>query len=84
MRRAKKISSFDKASRIIIHKIITKDYSDEILKEIWKLINLTSSYFAKEISSYRKKFVKWLIGQKNPQITIEEFITFLEETYTKY
>ena len=39
---------------------------------------------AKELSSYRKKFVKWLTGQKNPQITIEEFITFLEETNTNY
>jgi tRNA uridine 5-carbamoylmethylation protein Kti12 len=82
--RSKEKSSFDKESRVIIHKIIIKEYSDEILKEIGKFINLTSSNFAKEISSYRKKFMKWLIGQKNPQITIEEFITFLEETNTKY
>jgi len=82
--KSKAKSSFDKESRFIIHNIIKKAYSDEILKEIGEFINLTSSNFAKEISSYRKKYVKWLNGQKNPQITIEEFITFLEETYTKY
>ncbi len=76
----KEISSLDKESRVIIHKIITKDYSDEILKEIGKYVNLTTPNFAKEISSCRKKFVKWLIGQKSSQITIEEFITFLKET----
>ncbi len=83
-RKSKEISSFDKESRFLIHKIITKDYSDEILKEIGKYINLSSPNFAKDISSYRKKFVKWLIGQKNPQIAIELFITFLEETNTNY
>jgi len=82
--KSKELSSFDKESRLIIHKIITKDYSDENLKEIGKYIDLSSPNFAKEISSYRKKFVKWLIGQKNPQITIELFITFLKETNTNY
>jgi len=82
--KSKEISTFDKSSRIIIHKIITKDYPDDILKEIGKYLELSSSNFAKEISSYRKKFVKWLNGKENPQIAIEEFITFLEETYTKY
>ncbi|QEE16690.1 AAA family ATPase [Promethearchaeum syntrophicum] len=77
-------SSFDKESRIIIHKIITKDYSDEILTKIGKYINFSSSNFTKQISSKRKKYVKWLIGQKSPHLTIEEFITFLTETNTKY
>jgi len=77
--KSKEKSLFDKESRIIIHNIIKKAYSDEILKKIGEFINLSSSNFAKEISSYRKKYVKWLNGQKNPQITIEEFITFLEE-----
>ena len=82
--KSKEKSSFDKESRVIIHKIITKAYSDEILKEIGKYINVFSPNIAKDISSYRKKYVNWLIGQKNPKTTIEGFIIFLKETYTKY
>ena len=82
--KSKEISSFDKKSRVIIHNIIIKAYTDEILREIGKYIDFSSPNFTKEISTYRKKFIKWLIGQKNPQITIEVFITFLEETYTNY
>ena len=82
--KSKETSAFEKESRIIIHEIMTNGYSDELLKEIGKYINFSSPNFTKEISLIRKKFVKWVNDQKNPQITVEGFITFLHETSTNY
>ncbi|MHA1719073.1 MAG: AAA family ATPase [Promethearchaeota archaeon] len=74
------IAQFDKDSRLIIHRIIKREYSDEILKEIGKYLLINSKSFTKEISSLRKNFVKWAINKENPKITIEDFLTFLKET----